>query len=145
MKIYIAGSWRNAKMCIQTAKDLRREGYEVDCFCEIKEGRSVFSFDEVGDYENKSCIEMLKEQRVWDAFCEDVKWLDWADGVVMVLPCGKSAHLEAGYAKGKGKFLYILGEFPKGEYDVMYGFADKLLTTVKDLKDELKSCEDIEE
>ena len=42
----------------------------------------------------------------------------------MIHPCGKSAHLEAGYAKGSGKLLYMWGSFPKGEFDVMYGFAD---------------------
>ncbi|KKK63940.1 hypothetical protein LCGC14_2989230 [marine sediment metagenome] len=41
------------------------------------------------------------------------------------LTAGKSTHLEAGYAKGKGKKLIIYsGKFPKGEFDVMYGFAD---------------------
>lgn len=45
----------------------------------------------------------------------------------MILPCGRSAHLEGGYAVGKGKALYILGHFPKGEFDVMYGFATALV------------------
>lgn len=26
--------------------------------------------------------------------------------------------------KGRGKKLFIVGEFEKGEFDVMYGFAD---------------------
>jgi hypothetical protein len=45
----------------------------------------------------------------------------------MVLPCSKSSHLEGGYAVGKGKKLYIIGDFPKGEFDVMYGFSDALI------------------
>lgn len=57
--------------------------------------------------------------------------LDWCDICIMCLPCGKSAHLEAGYAKGKGKklIIYSFEKFKKGDIDVMYGFAD--LTTDK--------------
>ena len=44
----------------------------------------------------------------------------------MVLPSGKNAHLEAGYAKGIGKKLFVYGDFTSGEFDVMYGFADGL-------------------
>ncbi|MBU1172967.1 MAG: hypothetical protein KKD44_25685, partial [Proteobacteria bacterium] len=57
---------------------------------------------------------------------EDRKWLDWSDCVIMLMPCGRSSHLEAGYAKGQGKLLYIYGVFPRGEFDVMYGFANGL-------------------
>ena len=44
----------------------------------------------------------------------------------MGLPCGRSAHREEGYEKGQGKKLYMLGDCPQGEIDVMYGFADGL-------------------
>jgi hypothetical protein len=33
--------------------------------------------------------------------------------------------------------LYIIGDFPKGEFDVMYGFANGLYRNVNDLMDEL--------
>lgn len=71
-------------------------------------------------------IDLLKYDRVVAAFVEDRYWLDWCDTCILVLPSGKSAHLEAGYAKGAGKSLVIFGEFLKGERDVMYGFADAL-------------------
>ena len=44
----------------------------------------------------------------------------------MIMPCGRSSHLEGGYAVGKGKKLYIVGDFPRGEFDVMYGLANGL-------------------
>jgi len=71
-------------------------------------------------------IDLLSFSRVQEAFKEDKKWLDWCDTCTLVLPSGKSAHLEAGYAKGSGKELIIFGLFLKGERDVMYGFADNL-------------------
>jgi hypothetical protein len=45
------------------------------------------------------------------------------------MPCGRSSHLEGGYAKGQGKRLFLWGDFAKGEFDVMYGLADGLYPT----------------
>jgi hypothetical protein len=70
-------------------------------------------------------IKFLEDERSQRAFVEDKKWLDWADVCILILPSGKSSHLEAGYAKGQGKQLIIYQRhFPEGEFDVMYGFAD---------------------
>ena len=58
------------------------------------------------------------------AFQEDKFWLDWCDVVVMIFPCGNSAHMEGGYAKGCGKKVYMWGLFPAGYFENMYGFLD---------------------
>ena len=36
------------------------------------------------------------------------------------------------------KKLFMLGDFPKGEFDVMYGFADGLYRDIVDLADALE-------
>lgn len=127
MKIYVASSWKNSNWLQCVVDHLRYHGHEVDCFCEPRKDRFVFHFSEIGDLEELNAISFLEDKRSKKAFEEDKKWIDWADCIVMVLPCGNSAHLEAGYAKGKGKKLYIISRFPPGEFDVMYGFADKLM------------------
>jgi hypothetical protein len=38
--------------------------------------------------------------------------LKWADACVLVMPCGRSAHLEAGYFVGAQKPLFILLSTP---------------------------------
>lgn len=125
MKIYIAGSWKNAKRLHDIAADLRDKGHLVDLFCDDSAGRYVFGFSELGDVSKLDAKSIRVFPNVWRAFKEDKKWIDWADAVLLVLPSGKSAHLEAGYAVGKGKQLYIYGgELPKGEVDVMYFFAN---------------------
>ena len=87
--------------------------------------RYVFHFSEIGDPSDLDAINFLEDERSKRAFQEDKKWLDWAEVCLLILPAGKSAHLEAGYAKGQGKQLIIWqNEYPKGEFDVMYGFAD---------------------
>lgn len=127
MKIYVASSWKNEKEVLWLADKLRLWGHEVDCFADKSSGRFVFHYSELGDTGKIDAIGFLADERSQTAFAEDKKWLDWCECVVMLLPCGKSAHLEAGYAKGQGKKLIILGDFPPGEFDVMYGFADALI------------------
>jgi len=144
MKIYIASSWENAYTCMRIAYFLREVGFEVDCFCDFtQKGRYIFSWQEiVKNKDDMNAIELLKDERTQRAFREDKKWLDWADTVILVLPAGNSAHLEAGYAKGQGKRLYIVGEFPKGEFDVMYGFADLMTDEIEKV---IKELQDLQE
>ena len=138
MKIYIATSWKNELLTKELAEILRGWGHEVDCFCDTSTGRYVFHFSEIGDLAELDAINFLADKRSQKAFREDKKWLDWCECVVMLLPCGNSAHLEAGYAKGQNKKLIIFGEFKKGEFDVMYGFADKLCRSLYKLKEVLE-------
>ena len=127
MKIYIATSWRMQGAALIMTSWLRSEGMEVDCFCDESTGRYVFHFSEISaDADSINGIDFLEDRRSQKAFAEDKKWLDWADTCILMLPSGRSAHLEAGYAKGCGKKLYIVGDFPPGEFDVMYGVADGL-------------------
>jgi len=140
MKIYLASSWKNAELVREIARQLERYGFEVDAFCRATNERYSFHWSEFVDDEKDllkyDATSFLSDSRVQKAFQEDKHWLDWSDTVIMVQPCGNSAHLEAGYAKGQGKLLIIFAPngFPKGEFDVMYGFADLLtdsITTVK--------------
>lgn len=127
MKIYIATSWKMEATAKDMAVLLRDKGFKVDCFCDDSSGRYVFHWSEIGNINELDAITFLYDHRSQRAFQEDKKWIDWADAVMMLLPCGNSAHLEAGYAKGCGKKLYIVGDFPRGQFDVMYGFADALI------------------
>ena len=130
MKIYIASSWKLKDLCLSLARLLRDHGHEVDCFCDPSTGRYSFHWSELvekeEDLEKFDQFAFMADPRSQRAFQEDKKWLDWAEGVVLVIPPrgGRSSHLEAGYIKGRGRRLYVLGEFPPGEFEVMYGFAD---------------------
>lgn len=127
MKIYLASSWKQAANVMTLKHMLEGHGHQVDAFCDTESGkRYVFSFDKLavhtGALTNMNIRELPEVRR---AFNEDKKWLDWAEACLLVLPSGKSAHLEAGYTKGRGKPLVIYQpEFPTGDFDVMYGFAD---------------------
>lgn len=125
MKIYLASSWKNEELVRDWASVLREKGHEVDAFCDTSTGRTVFGADKNYNFDDLTAPEFLKVEKAQRAYAEDKKWLEWADVCILILPSGKSSHLEAGYAKGQGKKLVIYqNKFPAGEWDVMYGFAD---------------------
>ena len=147
MKIYLASSWKNRLAVLEMAKLLRCEGHVVDAFCDEK-NRVSFNWSELfgimdkegWDITELDAKDMMNHWRVQEAFEEDKRYLDWSDAVIMLMPCGRSAHLEAGYAVGSGKKLYIVGGFEKGEFETMYGFASGMYdySEIRNLLIELK-------
>jgi hypothetical protein len=77
-------------------------------------------------------VAMVNHPRAIEGFESDFAAMQKADAVVMVLPCGKSAHLELGWAIGAGKRTAILLEDPV-EPELMYRMVDHLATSVTDL------------
>ncbi|KKM70693.1 hypothetical protein LCGC14_1438210 [marine sediment metagenome] len=123
MKIYVASSWRADKYPVVLSL-LRSDGHDVYDFRE-----NGFSWDDViaGHHIllNPDTLpaathqELLEDPQVCKTFQEDLAALKEADVVVMVTPCGSSAHLEAGYAVGIGKELVIY-QTGSQRPDVMY-------------------------
>lgn len=77
-------------------------------------------------------LRMMDHPRAFQGFEADFAAMERADAFVMVLPCGKSAHLELGWAAGAGKRTAILLENPV-EPELMYHCADYLARSVIDL------------
>lgn len=65
--------------------------------------------------------------------------LDRCTAAVLLMPAGKSAHLELGYVIGSGKRGYILFEEEPERFDLMYKFATRIFFNEDDLIAELKS------
>lgn len=63
----------------------------------------------------------------------DKSHLDRCDIGVLVLPAGKSGHLELGYLIGQGKPGYILLAGEPERYDVMYRFATGVFILAEEL------------
>ena len=146
MKIYLASSWKNAGLVFDIAMIIRDWGHEVDAFVDASQGRYVFNWREIVTNKNKLDVKsFLQNPKAKRAFREDKKWLDWAECCILLLPAGKSSHLEGGYAKGKGKYLIIFAfdRFEVGEFDVMYGFADLLTDNINEIKAFLREKEKV--
>ena len=65
-------------------------------------------------------------------FQRDFEAMLAADTFVLVLPCGRSAHLELGWAVGAGKHTAILLEDPCTP-ELMYMMVDRIATGLDDL------------
>lgn len=130
-RIYIASSWKNAKLVRAIAHVLRNRGHEVFDFTDPENrpvGLDSFVYSALDAFnkprEEIDWLEFLEHPDTERAFKADKPGLNWANTVLMLLPCGRNAHLEAGYGVGRGKDLFILGDLPTGEYEAMYLFSN---------------------
>ena len=111
MKIYVASSWRNP---FQPAivQALREDKHEVYDFRNPSDGDSGFHWREIEsdwqEWTSERYVEALAHPIAEAGFKKDRDALDWCDACVCVLPCGRSAHLELGYAIGQQKRTAIL-------------------------------------
>lgn len=77
-------------------------------------------------------LRMVNHPRAIEGYTADFAAMTKADTFVLVLPCGKSAHLELGWAVGAGKRTAILLEDPV-EPELMYRMVDYLAPSMFDL------------
>lgn len=118
MKIYLASSWRNEDQPYMVDR-LRAEGHEVYDFRNPPRSTG-FQWSHIDpNWRSWTAAEYRKALQHRVAFLgyeADMGGMKWADACVLLLPCGRSAHLEAGWFAGKGKLLFILtkdGEEPE--------------------------------
>lgn len=111
MKIYVASSWRNP-LQEGIVEGLRSLGYEVYDF-KHPDGDEGFQWSRVEDswqdWTMKEYRDALRSDYAHFGFNRDFDAMKAADVCVLLLPCGRSAHLEAGWMKGgrqKGGRLY---------------------------------------
>jgi hypothetical protein len=130
--VYLIGSLRNPEIPKIAAK-LRAVGVEVfdDWFA-----AGPIADDSWQEYEKAKGLsypEALKGYAAKHVFEFDLHHLKRADVAVLVLPAGKSGHLEFGWMKGMGKKGYVLFDHEPERWDVMYQFADDVFFDVDSL------------
>lgn len=91
---------------------LRQAGYEVYDFKAPEWNKKGFHWSEIdGSWQGwdfETYITALTHPLAESGFKSDMDALEWAEACVLVLPCGRSAHLELGWAIGQGKRTAIL-------------------------------------
>ena len=135
--LYLIGSLRNANIP-KVGNELRELGFDVfdDWF-----SPGPHADDYWRKYENVKGRTYEQAINGWAAkhiFEFDKYHLDRADMAVLLMPAGKSCHLELGYLIGCGKKCYILFDKEPARWDIMYQFAEKVFFSMDDLKEELK-------
>lgn len=143
-KIYAASSWRNPHY-YEVVFAIANAGHEVYNF----RRRRGFHWHEIDKEWERWTPTVYKwhlfhSSVIRNGFNVDLNGMQWADTCVLILPCGKSAHLEAGWFIGQNKpvFVYL---HPDGfEPELMYrliGSENALATTLDELVSILEKAE----
>ena len=144
MKIYLASSWRNPFQP-SAVSELRAVGHEVYDFRNppggIENGFQWTAIDPNWQHwtaaEYRAALAHPLAQR---GFNSDFDGMKWADMGVLLLPCGRSAHLELGWMAGAGKQTIIWtrdGEEP----ELMALLASNICGSLDEVLEALKASE----
>lgn len=141
MKIYVASSWRNiyypSVVCA-----LREAGHDVYDFRNPPNGDPGFHWTDVDpramEWAPSEYQEGLHHPKAERQFKNDIEAMESCDACVLVLPCGRSAHTEAGWFAGRGK--KVIAYIPElVEPELMYKLFAGVATTMEEVLELLSS------
>lgn len=123
--IYVIGSLRNPQVPVLAGR-LRELGLDVfdDWFAAGPEADDWWQkYEQARGHDYRRALAGYPATQV---FSYDKHHLDRCDACVLLLPAGKSGHLELGYMIGRGKPGYIIVPENTDRWDVMYKFATQV-------------------
>lgn len=127
-RIYVSSSWKNP-LQQHFVEELRKRGHKVydfrhpfgrnDCsvWDDIGVTAKLYHDDLTGEEGLSGCQldEALRNEKARARFEEHFAAMQDADTCVLFLPCGRSAHVEAGFMKGLGKRVFVFGS----QFDIL--------------------------
>jgi hypothetical protein len=137
-KIFIGGSLRNPNIPI-IAAEIRKTLPDAVVFDDWFSGGPEAD-DCWRAYEKArghDLAQAVKGPAAQNIFQYDRRHILESDAYVLILPAGRSGHLELGFAVGNNKRGYILMDEEPDRYDVMYAFADEVFYKRENLYDQL--------
>lgn len=141
MNIYVASSCSNRDVQHKVVHALRKDKHEVYDFLHPSKGVPGFFWDQVDtDHErwtHWAFLQGLQSNEAFVGFNRNMQAMKSCDACVLVLPCGRSAHLEAGWCAGKDKLVYVYGARDMWGQDLMYLALTGLYTEMSALREEL--------
>lgn len=137
---FIASRWRNKNSVLELASKIRGKGKRVYAFIE-GDGEIYELKDTEGKMEPEEFMQHF-EKRDWktdkavrEIFDVDMNALKESVSVILLLPAGKSAHMEIGAAYGFGKKTILIGEQTEAEssycmFDTYYPTIDSFIDSL---------------
>lgn len=128
---FIASRWRNRDNVVKLVSLLRKKGKRVYSFLDEENSfnspgqdpeTEMRKFEAIQDWQNNPAVRRM--------FLKDLAGLKQADKLILLLPAGKSAHMETGIAFGLGKECVLIGE--QKETESLYLIFHKWFTTIDD-------------
>jgi hypothetical protein len=142
MKVYVASSWRNAvQPRVIAALDVYTQLEVYDFRAPQGNGARGFHWSEIDTgwkaWRADHFRGALKHELAEKGFESDMEALKFADATLLVLPCGRSAHLELGYAvaAGQATAIYIPEDKLYGtvEPELMYKMVGRILISMDEV------------
>ena len=132
-KLYLASSWKNTNYeNVKNAIEKLERFYIYD----FRKQNTAFDWHWIDanweKWTNKQFISALDNHYAKDAFNDDFSHLRDCDICVLITPCGKSSHLELGYAAGLGKETYVL-LMDDQRPELSYKMASYIVTSLDEL------------
>ena len=136
---FIAGKTRNKDYILKIC-DLF-DKYSISYYCFLKNEETMNSYGTGAKTEEERMKEFesldLKSETVLKIFHEDLDNEKASKNFLLVLPAGKSGHIEAGIAYGMGKKCYAIGEFDAT--DSLYNIFENIFNNEDELEEFLKN------
>ncbi len=134
---FIAGRARNKENILRICDIFDNNKISYYCFLKYDDQWGYGSQNQTPE-ENQQEFESLslKSETVLKIFRDDLEGEKKSKNLLLVLPAGKAAHIEAGIAYGLGKKCYAIGEYDIT--DSLYNIFDDIFANEEELVDFLQ-------
>ena len=138
-EFFIAGRARNKEQILKICDIFDK--YNITYYCFLKNDETINSYgnDKQTAEEKQQVFESLelKSETVLKVFNEDLENEKLSRKFLLVLPAGKSGHIEAGIAFGMGKKCFAIGEYDVT--DSLYNIFDEIFSNTLELEKYLQN------
>ena len=138
-EFFIAGKTRNKEEILKICDIF--EKCNVSYYCFLKDEASMGSYGSETNTMEENMAEFeslgLKSDVVLNIFNSDLNAQKECRNFLLVLPAGKSGHIEAGISYGWGRKCYAIGEFDAT--DSLYNIFEEIFNNKEELEEFLKN------
>jgi nucleoside 2-deoxyribosyltransferase len=132
LRIYVASSWRN-KLLDTVFAALNKMNHVAYDFRHA-DTTAAFSFKNLGAKDitaPETARALIHAAPARAQLQRDLDAIQSCDVLILLNPCGRSAHFEAGMAVQMGKRVVVLQD--KNEPDLLYATADRVVTSLNEM------------
>ena len=136
-EFFIAGRLRNKENILKICELFDKYNVSYYCFLKNEDDWGYGNENQTAEEKQKEFESLgLKSDVVLKLFNQDLEGEKSSKNLLLVLPAGKAAHIEAGIAYGLGKKCYAIGEYEAT--DTLYNIFEKIFDNEEELEDFLK-------
>ncbi|MEE1380082.1 MAG: hypothetical protein ACLR1U_06020 [Clostridia bacterium] len=136
-EFFIAGRARNKENILKICDLFDKYNISYYCFLKNEENWGYGNSNQTPEEKQREFESLgLKSEVVLNLFNQDLDGEKSSKNLLLVLPAGKAAHIEAGIAYGLGKKCYAIGEYEAT--DTLYNIFESIFENENDLEKFLK-------